>query len=187
MNVQSRMKQATFLVLSLGLVLFISCSKDKNDEPEPEFENKKGVTATITYEDGNTAKYAGAVKVAVWSKDDDGNILSIIAVDENYKDAVLTFGISHADGKGSYSLDPNELMANPAKLLWPDMAYDNWPGFVTGDANGDQVSDGTGTFEITTLTDKETKGTFSMVMGNDLGESITVKGEFNCPVMRVIE
>ena len=185
MNVQSRMKQAALLVLSLGLMLFVSCSKDKDDEPEPEVKN--GVTATITYEDGSTAKYAGAVKVAVWSQDDDGNILSIIAVDENYKDAILTFGISHADGKGSYSLAPNELMANPATLLWPGMEFDNWPGFVTGDANGDQVSDGTGTFEITTLTDKETKGTFSMVMGNDLGESITVKGEFNCPVMRVIE
>lgn len=185
MNVQSKMKQATLLVLSFGLILFTSCSKDKDDESEPEVMN--GVTATITYEDGTTAKYAGAVKTAVWSRDDDGNILSIIAVDKNYKNATLTFGISYADETGSYSLDPNELMANPAELLWPDMEFDNWPGFVTGDANGDGVSDGTGTFEITTLTEKETKGTFSMVMGNDLGESVTVEGKFNCPVMRIVE
>lgn len=187
MNVQSRMKHAILFVLSLGLLLFVSCSKDKDDEPEPEIENKKGVTATLNFDDGSTVDYVGAVKVAVWSKDDDGNILSIIAVDENFKDAVLTFGITHADGTGSYSLDPTELMANPSKLLWPDMEFDNWPGFVTGDANGDHISDGTGTLEITTLTEKETKGTFSMVMGNDLGQSVTVKGKFNCPVMRVVE
>src|SRR5690606_15279107 len=115
MKAQSRMKKATILVLSLGLFLFTYCSKNKDEKPEPEV--KSGVTATITYGDGSTAKYAGAVMTAVWSKDDDGNILSIIAVDENYKDAILTFGITHADGEGAYSLDPNELMATPAKLL----------------------------------------------------------------------
>lgn len=182
MKAQSSMKQAALLFISFALFLFTSCSKDKEEEPQPD--SKKGVTATFTFEDGSTAQYSGAVKVAVWAQEDDYNILSIMAVDENYKNAVLTFGISYADGKGSYSLDPNELMATPAKLLWPGMAFDNWMGFVTGDANGDGISDGTGTFEITTLNDTETQGTFSMVLGNDLGEKITVEGAFNCPVMR---
>jgi len=37
-------------------------------------------------------------------------------------------------------------MANPAKLIWDDMEFDNWIGFVTGDVNGDGQSDGSGLY-----------------------------------------
>lgn len=184
MKTHVRIKLTALLLLSFGLFLFTSCSKKaKKEKPN----TNSTVTATFTFENGNKVDYAGSVMTAVWSLEDGDNILSIIAVDKNYKNAILTFGISYADGPGSYSLDPTELMANPAKLLWDEMEYDNWMGFVTGDADGDGKNDGTGTFKINTLNEKQTQGTFSMVMGNDLGEKLTVEGKFNCKVMRSIE
>lgn len=181
MKAQLNMKQTTLLIVSLGFILFTSCSKEEEIAPEIQ----SGVTAKLTFEDGSTIDYKGTVIAAIWSQEDDYNILSIVALDKEYKDAVLSFGISYADGAGDYSLAPTDIMATPSTLVWPNMEFDNWPGFVTGDADGDGVSDGNGTFKITTLTETETKGTFSMVMGNDMGEKVTVKGQFNCPVRRI--
>ena len=179
-----RIKQIALLLITIGFYIFTSCSEKKEELPIIN----DGVTATLTFEDGSTVDYVGAVVMnAIWSQENGINQLAIIATDRNYKNAVFSFGISHANGAGSYSLDPNERMANPAKLMWDDMEFDNWIGFVTGDANGDGQSDGSGWFIIDTLSENETKGTFSMVMGNDLGEKLTVKGAFNLPVRRIIE
>lgn len=184
METLSGMRRVLLLIFASGMLLLSACSKDEKKE-QPA--NSSAVTAKITFEDGKVVDFNGSVLAAAWAMEDGDNILTIMATDKNFKNAMLTFGISYADGPGTYSLEPNELMANPATLLWTGMEYDNWPGFVTGDANGDGKDDGTGTFTITTLNEKRTKGTFSMVMGNDIGEKLTVEGKFDCKVMRLIE
>lgn len=190
MKTQSTIKQTALLFVSLGLFLFTSCSKSSNQEPDPEVVKpvvEKGVTATLNFDNGTKVDYVGAVITAVWTKDDDVNILSIIAVDEAYKGAVLTIAVVNADEPGTYAFDAKTLISSSAKLIWGGMDFDNWMGFGTGDINGDGISDGSGTLKITTLNNKETNGTFSMVMGNDLGKKVTVKGKFNCPVMRIVD
>lgn len=177
-------RKPLFKYLAIGLlsgVLFTACGKDEKEEPEPEPNH---VIATMTFSDGRTIDYKGAVMTAVWLKEDGVNILSLTSTDKNFKNAVLTFGIPHADGPGTYSLASHELMTDPAKLIWEGMEWDNWMGYVTGDADGDGIDDGSGSMTIKTLNEQRTEGTFSMVMANDLGDQLTVEGEFNCKVTR---
>lgn len=168
---------AALAMIGTCLIFFSACSKK---DKKPTANNSNDIIATITLEDGSKVEYVGYVAgVAIWSREEGTNMLSVIATDKAYKNATLAFGISYADTPGSYSLDTTELMANPAKLFWDGMEYHNGKSYVTGDADGDGDSDGTGTFKITTLSEKQTNGTFSMVMGNNPGEILTVEGKFN--------
>lgn len=176
------------LLLIAGSFTLSSCSKD--EDPKPELIAENTVTATMTLPDGSTVDYAGTVMGGawwIWDSQDNVNILSIASQDKGSSKSILAFGISYADGPDTYSLSPNEFMANPATLVWSNMEYDNWMGFVTGDANGDGIDDGSGSFTITVLNEKHTEGTFSMVMGNDMGEKITVEGKFSCSVTKTEE
>src|SRR5690554_3316175 len=174
--------QTLFFLLLIGVV-FIACSKK---EDKPEYDQYQ-VTATIRFSDGRTVDYKGALLSAVWVKEDNVNILSLTSKDKDFNNAILTFGIPQADGPGTYSLASHELMSSSARLVWDGMEWENWMGFDTGDADGDGTDDGGGTFTIKTLNEQHTEGTFSVEMGNDRGEKITVEGKFDCKVMRQVE
>jgi len=63
MRAIARIKQIALLLISIGFYIFTSCSENKEELPIIN----DGVTVTLTFEDGSTVDFIGAVVMnAIW-------------------------------------------------------------------------------------------------------------------------
>src|SRR5690625_404695 len=174
-------------LLSLGSCVDGDSLPDDHRDRSPDFK-RYDVVADINLPNGNFITFRGKFVEgkANWIAKPHNIFFNFRAVDNAFHNAILSFQLEGIDKPGRYTLSSNDSVHKPVVFAWDGMNYNHWKGYTTGDVDDDGRADDEGFITIETLDDHKTKGRFSMKLGNDLCEKITIDGQFSGKV-RYIE
>lgn len=184
------------------VLLFIACKKSDVDDPENTGEGSGTATAMIKIGDQSPVKFESIpvsdyhtsfggfkFKLAALSKND--NLTLAFINDKNYKDdgpgTGVVIGVGKFTGKGVYqisesTIDEGIVVDGALGLLFIPDGNGGKDLFGTGEF-GDLV--GSGSVNVTEVSNDRIKGSFSIAMHNMKGQKgIISDGQFDMPLIR---
>jgi len=156
-----------FLLLSVGVVL-TSCKKDDDEENNPGGSTPTPTQGTMNCKVDGTDWSASLAVVATNSN----GVFTVTGSDANAMQCQVT--LMNVNGPGTYQIGGS--MTNPNSGRWTASTD-------PADTYSSMLGQGSGTVEITVLTDTKTEGTFSFTAKNTAQTTVSVtQGSFSADI-----